>query len=317
MTETDATPPARRRGVIAALVVVALALAVGGGFWLRSLLLAPQSDTDGAPATLRLESATRAGEDPFTASVVAPEHDVDAVFSDTIVARTVEITQQAATDSTTGAAQVPAAAPGLYGGSGELSACDPSALVDYLVADGVKAAAWSGVIGIAAESIPEYVAGLTAVVLTVDTLVTNHGFAAGAATAHQSLLQAGTAILVDARGLPVVRCACGNPLLPPRFSGSAIGADTIGTAWDGLDLQRVVTVTPAPADLSGFTVADLATGDLVEIPVGGTTAVDGVYLATSSNHAQVSLEPEPLAGSIQTSPDGVDWTVALETTPML
>lgn len=320
MSENTATPPARKRGVIAAIVVVALAVAVGGGFWLRSLLLEPEAAADGedgAPATLRLESATPAGEDPFTASVVSQEHDADAVFTEVIVARTVEITQQAATDTTTSAAQVPATAPGLYGGSGELSACDPGALVDFLAADDAKAAAWSGVIGIAAESIPDYVAGLTAVVLTADTLVTNHGFAAGAATAHQSLLQAGTAILVDARGLPVVRCACGNPLLPPQLSESAIGADTIGTAWDGLDLQRVVTVTPAAADVATFTVSDLSTGELVDIPVGARAASADVYVAASSNHGQVAYEPEPYVGTLQTSPDGVEWTVALETTPML
>ena len=50
--------------------------------------------------------------------------------------------------------------------------------------------------------IESYVAGLTAVRLRWDTRVTNHGFSDGEATAFQSLLQAGTAVLVDDTGVP-------------------------------------------------------------------------------------------------------------------
>ncbi|GAP52775.1 serine/threonine protein kinase [Streptomyces azureus] len=51
--------------------------------------------------------------------------------------------------------------------------------------------------------------------LRADTGVTNHGFRAGRAAVLQAVLQAGTAVLVDDRGVPRVRCACGNPLRPP------------------------------------------------------------------------------------------------------
>ena len=51
--------------------------------------------------------------------------------------------------------------------------------------------------------------------LRADTRVTNHGFVDGHATALQSVLQAGTAVLVDDHGRPRVKCGCGNPLLDP------------------------------------------------------------------------------------------------------
>jgi hypothetical protein len=47
--------------------------------------------------------------------------------------------------------------------------------------------------------------------------VTNHSFVDGRAVAFQSILQAGTAVLVDQDGVPVARCRCGNPLLKPIF----------------------------------------------------------------------------------------------------
>ncbi|TNU74967.1 hypothetical protein FH969_06495 [Miniimonas arenae] len=316
MSEDTATPATRSRARVAAVVVTVIAVVIAGGLWFRSTLAVPQADGEAAPGVLRLDPATSAGDDPFTASVVSPEHDAGAVLTEVIVARTVAITQDTATDGTTGAAQVAATAPGLYGGSGRLSSCEPQALTDFLAADAAKAAAWAGVLGISVESIPAFVAGLTSVVLTMDTLVTNHGFEAGVATAHPSLLQAGTAVLVDARGLPVVRCACGNPLLPAQLTAALAEVELVGSAWDGLDLQRVVTVTPAAEDVSAFTVADLSSGELVDLPVGAGLAPD-VYVATSSNHAQTAYEPEPYRGTLQTSPDGVTWTVALETTPML
>ena len=69
-----------------------------------------------------------------------------------------------------------------------------------------QARAWAGVLGVTVEQIPGYVRSLIPTVLLYDTRVTNHGFANGRATAFQSVLQAGTAVLVDGRGNPVVRC---------------------------------------------------------------------------------------------------------------
>ena len=116
----------------------------------------------------------------------------------------------------------------LFGGSGDQKVCDPEALIAFLMANPDKAAAWvaalntdptlewSGGTTLTVADIPVYVRELTPTFLIADTRVTNHGYKNGKATPRQSLLQAGTAVLVDKNDIPRVRCACGNPLIPPH-----------------------------------------------------------------------------------------------------
>jgi len=79
--------------------------------------------------------------------------------------------------------------------------CDVKQLVSFLQGNADKAAAWAKVIGITLGEIPSYIDDLTSVILRSDTRVTNHGFAGGAATNLQSVLQAGTAVLIDKFGV--------------------------------------------------------------------------------------------------------------------
>lgn len=51
--------------------------------------------------------------------------------------------------------------------------------------------------------------------------MTNHSLRNGVAAPFQAILQAGTAVLVDRYGTPVVRCFCGNPLKPAVFVAQA------------------------------------------------------------------------------------------------
>ena len=62
---------------------------------------------------------------------------------------------------------------------------------------------WRGGQQLRITDIRSYVSELTPLVLLVDTRVTNHGFRKGRPTPHQSVLQAGTAVLVDRVGVPV------------------------------------------------------------------------------------------------------------------
>lgn len=110
---------------------------------------------------------------------------------------------------------VPGNTTGLYGGTLNNSSCDPQAMVAFLRVNPDKAAAWAGVQGITPADIPAYVADLTPLILHADTAVTNHGFSNGKATTVYSVLQAGTAILVDKFGVPRTLCYCGNPLTVP------------------------------------------------------------------------------------------------------
>lgn len=193
-------------------------------------------------------------------------------------------------------------APGLYGGTRDTAVCDVEALVDFLTddANAARAAAWAGVLGIRVDEIPEYVRGLTAARLSFDTRVTNHGFAEGGASAYQSLLQAGTAVLVDRSGVPRVSCGCGNPLLEPAELGEESdheealeldgAAQNPAQAWEGLDPQRAVTIQPASRPVDAITLLDRENADgLLERPVGST----GVNMRdTGTGDVKVTLEWE-------------------------
>jgi hypothetical protein len=106
-----------------------------------------------------------------------------------------------------------------FGGSGSLHVCDREKLVDFLLSHDQQRRVWSDVLNIDSDkdSVSRYVRSLTPVTLTVDTRVTNHMYVNGRAVPFQSILAAGTAVLVDKYGRPVVRCKCGNPLLEPIY----------------------------------------------------------------------------------------------------
>ena len=138
-------------------------------------------------------------------------------------------------------------------------------MVGFLQQHPDKAAAWAGVLGIPTANIATFVATLTPVLLTNDTLVTNHGFRDGRATTLQSVLQAGTAVMVDATGTPRVKCNCGNPLTPP--DPTVTTTRLRGTGWPGYS-PTLVTVVNAGRVTQSFTLVDITTGDTYTQPVG-------------------------------------------------
>ncbi|OHV48898.1 serine/threonine-protein kinase [Pseudofrankia sp. BMG5.36] len=181
--------------------------------------------------------------------------------------------------------------PGLYGGTRNKAACDQGAMVAFLQAHPGQAAAWAATLGISVMSIADYVAGLTPVILRSDTAVTNHGYRNGHATAFQSVLQAGTAVLVDKYGVPVSRCFCGNPLTPAQreFSSSQ---HYIGTGWTGFSPGAVSTIEKSDTMIDTFILVDPATNDVIARPRASDGSQDrGVDPATS-----------PIAPSASTAP---------------
>ena len=110
--------------------------------------------------------------------------------------------------------------PGLYGGT-RSDTCNAEGIRTYLAANPDKAAAWATAMDLPSEQVGPFLGSLTPVTLRTDTAVTNHGFRNGIANAFQSVLQAGTGVLVDVQGLPRVRCYCGNPLGEPNQPTSA------------------------------------------------------------------------------------------------
>lgn len=196
------------------------------------------------------------GPDPFTAP------------TDTTPAPRPPVTRtpQPSATVTEGVRSVSGATPGLYGGTRNTGSCDVGRQIRYLASDPAKTRAFAELSGISPGSVPDYLRGLTPVVLRADTGVTDHGFAAGQATGFQAVLQAGTAVLVDDRGVPRVRCACGNPLGRPTVIDG--NPDTRGRPWSGYRPAQVVVVTPAPDVITDITIVDARDDSWIERPVG-------------------------------------------------
>ena len=110
-----------------------------------------------------------------------------------------------------------------FGGSGSNRVCDRDKLIKFLEANPDRMAEWARVLGIAPQigAVKKYIAKLHPVTLTQDTQVTNHTYTNGQAVPFQAILAAGTAVLVDEYGVPVVRCYCGNPLGPAVYTPEA------------------------------------------------------------------------------------------------
>ncbi|MFF4237463.1 DUF6777 domain-containing protein [Actinomadura geliboluensis] len=134
--------------------------------------------------------------------------------------------------------------PGLYGGTRRASTCDQRKLIEFLQANPDKARAWAGVQGIPVSDVPRYVSRLTPVLLRTDTLVTNHGYDNGRATSGPAVLQAGMGVLVNGRGVPAVKCNCGNPLTPPEKKISTGNASYTGRSWPGFERRNVTRIAP-------------------------------------------------------------------------
>jgi len=202
---------------------------------------------------------------------------------------------------------------GLYGGTLNVASCDPAKMVAFLADHPDKGAAWASVEGISPADIPGYVAGLTPVLLRADTAVTNHGFADGDATTLHSVLQAGTAVLVDRYGVPRARCACGNPLTPPTLVHPS---SYTGDRWAAFDPAHVVTVAPTSAPLTQLTLVDPVTLAVFTRPVGGAGATDqaqgnppgptSTALPTTPLPQQASFQPPPPPPVTQPTSDGAN-----------
>lgn len=167
---------------------------------------------------------------------------------------------------------VSGAVPGLYGGTRSVAACDVEQQAALLADDEDKARAFADASGIEAVQIPGYLKSLTPVVLRADAQVTNHGYSAGSATAFQAVLQAGTAVLVDSRGMPRVRCACGNPLRPPVVADGKVAHR--GERWPGYDPARIVAVEPGVKAATSLIIVDVDDNSWIERAMGDSGGRD-------------------------------------------
>lgn len=224
--------PARPRGSGSAFLLAFSALALvlaGAAFWAG---LSPSSSS----ADVRLEGTSDPGPNPF----------VPAVGRD----------RAGMLPPANPAGHVPGDAEGLYARAGTAASCDVAALTAALQADPARASAWADSHGAGGPD------GLTAVLLRSDTAVTEHGFGTAA---HPAVLQAGTAVLVDDRGEPRVKCANGDPL---SAADVVVATEVTGTPWQFFRPAQVIYVDPAADAVTDFTVLDVEGGELVPLTAG-------------------------------------------------
>ncbi len=285
-----------------------------------STTLAVMATPGETPGEIFLEPAAVMGPDPFTGEV----------FADPVVATTAPVMTTSVTEPT--APTVPGQVvvggenggrPGLYGGTRDNASCDGPGILSFLQANQAKAEAWVDALAndpslswaaspqpLTIDDLPVYFEELTPVTLLADTRVTNHGFRDGRPTPRQSVLQAGTAVLVDRLGVPRARCACGNPLSPPEPSPTAPAF--VGEEWPGFDPAGLVAIQPATDLIDEFVLTDLADGAEFTREVGsgatGRPSSTGVLITTPVD------EPYPPTGGIglEDAYDSVTFTVDLD-----
>ncbi|MEW1549921.1 DUF6777 domain-containing protein [Streptomyces tsukubensis] len=236
----------------AAVCLGALASGCGGGS-------GPQPERD---EEVYLQPATEPGPDPYTATTAralatpVPEPVVPGTGGG-------GAPERGHTLRTMGGAT-----PGLYGGTQSVGSCDVERQITLLGSDRAKARSFAEDARISGKALPSFLRGLTPVVLRADTRVTSHGYRAGvgAVPARQAVLQAGTAVLVDDRGAPRVRCASGAPLSDPvAVKGGVIQK---GVAWNGYRTDRVVVVKRANRPLESLVIVDVAEDSWIDRRTG-------------------------------------------------
>ncbi|MBC9713791.1 hypothetical protein H9Y04_14565 [Streptomyces sp. TRM66268-LWL] len=239
------------------------ALAISGALLVAGCSSSGENDAGdtGSDKELFLQPVAAAGPDPFTDSTSKVTETPPPVTRTPQPSPT-----QSASPSQAGIRTIQGSTPGLYGGTHSLSSCDVEQQVRFLTAEQAKARAFAQVEGIQQGEIASWLRGLTPVQLRADTRVTNHGYSAGAPTSFQSVLQAGTAVLVDNRGLPRVRCACGNPLTPPAELHK--DATHHGQPWQGYHPANVIVVKPSTTVINNITIVNITNNTWIERPIG-------------------------------------------------
>jgi hypothetical protein len=212
--------------------------------------------------------------------------------------------------STQGLRSVAGTTASLYGGSGSQQSCDATTGVNALLEHDDAAQAWvdalntdsdltwSGGSKLATDDIATYVGELTSVILLTDTRVTDHALAGSSAKAFQSVLQRGTAVMIDVLGVPRVRCASFGPLTPPTPAGSP---KYRGTKWDGFDQTKLVMVTPGGREADAFRVLDIHTRKQIEIVAGQNCICDRTKQTTTTSTTEFSDTTTTLKGATTTT----------------
>ena len=243
------------------------------------------------------EPANTPGPDPFTQSVTAADN------PSVVGAVPVKADDgNGAVPSTAGDTEA------LYAGMRNSPGSDPARLASSLQGDPGKTAGWARVQGVPPSAVPSFISSLTPVLLRADVRVTDYGWRNDQPVTRQSVLQAGTAVLVDALGQPRIRAVSGSPLGSPLHV-SAVPRYT-GASWVGFSPENLEVVAPAPNPVDHFVIYDLATGQTFIRPVGTLGSAD--YPVEAPPAPPLALAPVPAP-----APAGPPAPVAAEVAPSI
>jgi hypothetical protein len=239
-----------------------------------------------------LEAANSPGPSPWMDSITSGDQPRTV--------NRVEKTSTGSPDGQAGTQMLSGDKVGLYAGSTSQAVCDRDKLVDFLERNPAKAQAWRDAIGI--SDIRNYTKMLSPVRLTQDTRVTGYRFENGRPTAVQSVLQTGTAVMIDDRGIPRVRCDSGSPLAEPQTYPSQ---EYTGNRWQGLDTNSVVEVRKSDTPIENLALVALPTAGaappsipLAEMPVGETVAAPAPRLLLPPGETLVPIQvTQPLSST--------------------
>lgn len=264
----------RGRGKILGAIVAVVVLAAG------AFVVLTQLDDEEASASVVLEPIGSTGDDAF-ASSVAPEP--AGSLADYAEQGAPEDEEDDAEDPDGEAEEEPdpggpggyqtadGSVPGIYGGTLNEGACDKDQLTGFLATETEKAEAWASVLEIDPADIGRYVAQLTPVNLGADTRVVNYGFDDGEPVPRDSVLQRGTAVLVDEHGVPRVNCYSGNPLREPTVEDDETFT---GEQWSSFERTGVLLVDDAPDQVEAFEMIEISTGQRFTRPAGTSGEAD-------------------------------------------
>lgn len=306
-------PGDNRNRTIAIIAIGAVILLLAGVVGAYALTRDDNSTTQvTAGGEVFLEPAGTAGQDPFSQSF-------DEIFDTSGIGGLSPASDRRPEGADAGTDPVSdvstsGTTPGLYGGTRDNSSCDVEGLIQFLEGAPDKQAAWAGVQGIPPGEVSDYIAGLTPVILLADTRVTNNGFAGGQATPRQAVLQAGSAVLIDDRGVPRARCACGNPLAPPVEQSD--GVTYVGTGWAGFAPDGVMAVEAGPP-VADFDLIDIETGQAFTRPAGtdGTDDRDaGASATTTTDTSTTTTTATPSSTTTTTTTPETTTTSTAPTT---
>jgi hypothetical protein len=263
----------------------ALAILLVGAIVVGTIVIVGGSDDSASAAEVELEPVSSAGANPFMPSVGTDQTNVTP--------------PPAATSASGAVSAYSGDLPGLYGGTRNVSNCDAEKMVVFLETNPDKARAWAGALGISTTEIRTYVSGLTPVVLRTDTWVTNHGYENGVANEIPAVLQAGTAVLVDKYGYPVVKCYCGNPLTVARVYKTPTYT---GTRWPAFTPTTIIIIQKTTVIIDTFTLVDPTTGKPFTRPAGSTGTRDGDAPGTTPTTPTTTAPPATTLPAVTVPP---------------